>query len=92
MLVNADILSLGKIVTLHKGNNVVRLKIEKLHLSKGSYVVGLWLSRDGTEEAENLLDYMESALELKVVDAGPQAQEMNFDGPVACQFALMENS
>src|SRR5207245_6530360 len=44
MFVNADTVSLGRPVHLQKGRNLVRFRIEKLHLNPGIYMVGLWLA------------------------------------------------
>src|SRR5437773_3742016 len=43
-LVNADTIALGRVIALRKGRNIVRIRIEKLYLNPGVYVVGLWLA------------------------------------------------
>ncbi|HKV08898.1 MAG TPA: polysaccharide ABC transporter ATP-binding protein [Thermoanaerobaculia bacterium] len=85
-LVNADILSLGRVVTLRPGRNRVRLRIEALQLNPGIYPLGLWLADHGG----TVLDFSDAALDLEVVDlereglgARPAA-----DGVVPCRFTL----
>ncbi|HEY9649447.1 MAG TPA: ABC transporter ATP-binding protein, partial [Coleofasciculaceae cyanobacterium] len=43
-LVNADTISLGQVVNLPKGRNVVRVKIQELYLNPGIYVLGFWMA------------------------------------------------
>jgi len=87
-LVNADILSLGRVVALRPGHNRIRLRIEALHLNPGTYVLGLWLADSGG----TVLDYSDSALELEVVDLereGFGARPVS-DGAVECRFTVAE--
>jgi lipopolysaccharide transport system ATP-binding protein len=88
ILVNADTLAIGQIVNLDKGRNLVRLKIEAIHLKPGTYIVGLWLA---DPLSGSPFDYIESAFEIEIVDTGiddlgirPQG-----DGVVTCPFGLL---
>jgi lipopolysaccharide transport system ATP-binding protein len=87
MLVNADIILSGQTVLLRKGLNRFQLKIESLHLTPGIYLVGLWMSKAGTEEH---LDYLESALEIEVVSTLSNTMGMSYYGAVTCDFSLVE--
>ena len=92
-LVNADTITLGQIINLRKGHNVVRLRIEKLHLNPGVYVVGVWIAnpihanRKGGE-----FDQIQSAFEIEVVEAQSQllGKKPNSDGLVTCPFEVLE--
>jgi ABC-type polysaccharide/polyol phosphate transport system ATPase subunit len=84
-LVNADTTGLGEVTHLKKGPNEVRLRLHRLHLNPGVYVVALWLAR----RPGNALDYVESAGEIEVVEppAGGRPRP-EFDGVVTCSFDL----
>ena len=85
-LVNADILSLGRVVPLRPGLNQVRFRIEALLLNPGTYVLGLWLAGSGG----GAVDFTEAALELEVVDPeseGPGIRPLS-DGVVPCRFTV----
>jgi lipopolysaccharide transport system ATP-binding protein len=84
-LVNADSLQLGKSICLHAGPNEVVFRIDSLHLVRGNYVLGLWLS-----EPRTVLDHVEAAVHFDVVDlpqGGYGAQPSN-NGCVTCSFAI----
>ncbi len=88
-LVNADSTSLGEIVTLKKGKNVVKIKIEKLYLNPGTYGIGLWLADPlmGT-----VYDYSESIFEIEIINIRPQGLGIRpgADGVVTCDFELLQ--
>jgi lipopolysaccharide transport system ATP-binding protein len=92
-LVNADTVSLGQHITLRKGHNLVRLRIERLHLNPGVYRVGLWLA-DPTSSRSGIYDYLDSAFEIVVVSLAAQELGMKpkHDGVVPVQFKLLEVS
>ena len=87
-LVNADTRSLGQINTFEQGRNIVRLRIEELHLKPGIYIVGLWLSDPLTNTT---FDYIESAFEFELVDSGIDSLGIRpeGDGSVTCNFKLL---
>jgi len=87
-LVNADTLALGRAIALRAGENIVRLRIECLHLNPGIYTLGLWLAYAGGA----LLDHVESALQLEVVErqAPGLGNRPGDDGRVTCRFSLLE--
>jgi lipopolysaccharide transport system ATP-binding protein len=87
MLVNADIILSGQTVLLRKGLNRFQLTIDSLHLTPGVYIVGLWMSKTGTEEH---LDYLESALEIEVVSTLSNTVGTSYYGAVTCNFSLVE--
>jgi lipopolysaccharide transport system ATP-binding protein len=91
LLVNADILSLGERVNLYKGCNSLKLRIDQLHLSHGVYTVGLWLSKDGTGCSGSLLDHVESAFQIEVVNTVCGTFGQDVAGPVACSFSILES-
>ncbi|HEV2844589.1 MAG TPA: ABC transporter ATP-binding protein [Thermoanaerobaculia bacterium] len=84
-LVNADSLALGQTLALREGRNLVRLRIEALHLNPGVYSLGFWIAGPGG----GVWDYAESALEIEVVEAeaGPGIRPPG-DGLVPCRFTL----
>src|ERR1051326_7248857 len=93
--VNADTLSLGRVITLRKGRNLVRLQIKKLYLNPGIYVVGLWIANPIDAHATGAeFDHAPSAFEIEVVNLGSQWPGMrpHSDGVVTCPFELFEVS
>jgi len=90
-LVNADTVSLGQSIRLRKGHNLLRLRINKLHLNPGVYVAGLWLANPiSAQRTGGEYDYIQSAFEVEVVDhssAGFGLRSKS-DGVVACQFEV----
>ncbi|WP_445631829.1 ABC transporter ATP-binding protein [Nostoc sp. DSM 114167] len=84
-LVNADIVSLGQIISLQQGENIVKLNIEKLHLKSGTYVIGLWLS---DSSFHTIFDYIESAFEIEVVELPSEDFGITCDGLVTCNFQV----
>lgn len=87
-LVNADTISLGQIIRLQKGHNVVGLKIENLYLNPGVYVLGLWLANPLGE----VFDDAESVMEIEVVDLESEGfgRRPDCDGVVKCNFNLID--
>ncbi|WP_414584596.1 ABC transporter ATP-binding protein [Scytonema sp. PCC 10023] len=87
-LVNADSLSLGEIITLEKGKNIVKIRIKKLYLNSGIYIVGWWVSDPliGT-----VFDFAESAFEIQVINL--QAESLGIkpeaDGFVICDVEFL---
>ena len=92
-LVNADIVSLGQIIELRQGNNIVKLKIENLYLNPDIYLLGLWLSNLGSTSGRKSLDYVESAFEIEVVDLVSKDFGVKTDGAVPCRFecSILQN-
>lgn len=91
-LVNADTVLLGRTLTLRKGLNLVKLRIEKLHLNPGLYAAGLWLANPiGSRSTGGEYDHIESAFEIEVVPrAGGSGCTRDSDGFVACQFDVVD--
>ncbi|HEX9942038.1 MAG TPA: ABC transporter ATP-binding protein [Thermoanaerobaculia bacterium] len=85
-LVNADVLSLGRVVALRPGLNRVRFRIAELLLNPGTYVLGLWLADTGG----TVLDFSDSALDLEVVDLEREGfgTRPASDGAVPCRFTV----
>ncbi len=88
ILVNADILSLGKTINLKLGSNLVKLRIERLNLKAGIYVIGLWLDRTGESSENEALDYLESAFEIEVFNFESVGFGLETIGPVTCEFTV----
>ncbi|MFL6198018.1 MAG: polysaccharide ABC transporter ATP-binding protein [Thermoanaerobaculia bacterium] len=83
-LVNADILSLGLLVSLRPGLNRVRFRIEELLLNPGIYLLGFWLSDSGG----GVLDFTDAALSLEVVEMERERTRPISDGVVPCRFTV----
>ena len=84
-LVNADTLALGEPIRLCQGPNVVRLKIDKLHLNPGIYTLGLWAASPPGE----IYDTIPSATKLEVVEIESERIRVRDDGLVACRFDFL---
>jgi lipopolysaccharide transport system ATP-binding protein len=87
-LVNADIAAIGQVIDLKKGHNVVRLRIEQLHLNPDVYILGLWLKDKGLKWTP--LDYLESAFEIEVVRHESEDFGIKELSPVTCKFKVLE--
>jgi len=87
-LVNADTISLGRQIELASGRNEVQLRINRLHLNPGSYILGLYLA----DPLGVVIDHIQSAFEITVADIETQklGQRPVADGLVSCDFELIE--
>jgi lipopolysaccharide transport system ATP-binding protein len=87
-LINADTDTLGGEIHLHRGRSYWQLRIDRLYLKPGIYVLGLWLA----DRFGDVFDRIESALQLEVVDLanpniGARVDE-RYDGVVTCRFTI----
>lgn len=89
-LVNADTISLGRVVEVRPGRNELQLRIQQLHLNPGSYILGLYLA----DPLGRVLDHIESAFEITVADLETNrfGRRPVQDGSVCCDFDLVELS
>jgi ABC-type polysaccharide/polyol phosphate transport system ATPase subunit len=87
-LVNADTLSIGKVISLQKGRNIVRLRLKELHLKPDIYIIGFWLADPLGGE---VFDFIEYACEIEVVNLEAEGFGMRppFDGCVTCDFEIL---
>jgi lipopolysaccharide transport system ATP-binding protein len=85
-LVNADLYCTGRSIELTPGRNLVRVRIDSLHLQPGLYPVGLWLADADGE----VLDHREQALLIDVVrPAGVFRLVPAHDGVVSCELSVV---
>lgn len=86
MLVNADVISLGKSLSLRRGRNTVALRIEEVHLNPGTYIVSLWVG----DALDTTLDYVEEAFEIEVVSMNAEGLGVTpgENGVVPCRFDM----
>ena len=89
-LINADTISIGQSVALCQGENVVRLRIEALHLNPGVYQMGWWLG----DAFGRIFDFAESAIDLEVIERETAGLGVRprVNGVVDCQFSVVEVS
>jgi lipopolysaccharide transport system ATP-binding protein len=87
-LVNADIASIGQVIDLKKGHNIVRLSIEQLNLNPDVYILGLWLKDKGLKWTP--LDYLESAFDIEVVQNESEGFGITENSIVTCKFKILE--
>jgi lipopolysaccharide transport system ATP-binding protein len=87
-LVNADTLSIGQVISLQKGHNIVKLRMKDLHLNPDIYVLGFWLANPLGGE---VFDFIEYACEFEVVNLEAEGFGMRppFDGCVICDFEIL---
>ena len=87
-LVNADTISLGRVVDLPEGRSEVQLRIKQLHLNPGPYLVGLYLA----DPLGVVFDHIESAFEVTVaeVESHRFGRRPVQDGSVFCDFEFLE--
>ncbi len=88
-LVNADSISLGKRLRLQQGENVISVRIEKLHLNPGLYNIGFWLAN-----TPHVFDHIESGGTIEVIERETQqfGHRAGNDGPVTCSFSVIEST
>jgi lipopolysaccharide transport system ATP-binding protein len=87
-LVNLDTLTLGQEMPLAVGRNIVRFRINELHLNPGIYVLGLWVADPPAE----IYDFTESAIRVEVVRLESEGFGLRpiSDGSVVCDFEVLE--
>jgi lipopolysaccharide transport system ATP-binding protein len=86
-LLNADTKLTGKKLHLRKGENEIELKIERIHIKPGKYLIGLWLANGPSE----VFDYADSAFEIDVLDKNNRlGSDVDDDGVVSCDFDVTE--
>jgi lipopolysaccharide transport system ATP-binding protein len=89
-LVNADTISLGETIHLREGLNQVDLRIERLHLNPGSYILGWWLA----DPLGRTFDFVENGFVIEVsglTSSGLGIRPKN-DGTVTCDFQILKVS
>lgn len=87
-LVNADTISRGEYISLRKGLNHYLFTIDKLYLTAGTYVLGLWLSAGSRKE---VYDIVPAALLFDVINNEiSESFGIQQDGAVPCEFFLTE--
>jgi lipopolysaccharide transport system ATP-binding protein len=82
-LVNADTLAVGLVVQLRPGRTYVRIRVASLHLSPGTYMLGLWMAN---AQGKQVLDQIEAAIRIPVIDLERAAVGAARPGLVACEF------
>jgi ABC-type multidrug transport system ATPase subunit len=87
-LVNADTQTFGQIISLKRGNNIVRLAIKALHLNPGIYTLGLWLANLPFA----IYDQVNSAFEIEVVNQKMDLIDSRplWDGSVTCSYDVKQ--
>jgi lipopolysaccharide transport system ATP-binding protein len=89
-LVNADINSIGQVINLRKGPNVVKLMIENLSLNPDIYTLGFWLHTRSKSLGMEPLDWVESACEIEVINLDPVDFGREQAAPVVCKFDILD--
>ena len=86
-LVNADTVLISRPIHLEKGLNEVHIKIQRLHLKPGRYLVGLWLANSVNDP----FDHVESAFEISVLGENNRlGSAITHDGVVTCDFTVYQ--
>jgi lipopolysaccharide transport system ATP-binding protein len=85
-LINADSLIQGKTIRLQRGLNQIEARIQAVHLSPGSYVIGLWAAEAGG----HVFDFIQSAFEIRVAPAadGGFGRTAVAPGLVPCDYSF----
>jgi len=90
MLVDANIGTTSEIINLNTGRNIVRLRIEELHLNPDIYILGLWLDKKSKSIGyDQPLDYIESVCEIEVVNLESIEDGIKEAAPVTCKFRIL---
>jgi ABC-type polysaccharide/polyol phosphate transport system ATPase subunit len=87
-LVNADTQTFGQVISLNKGEHIVRLEIKELHLNPGTYTLGLWLANPPF----TIYDQVNSAFEIEVVNQKTESIDNRplWDGSVTCSYDVKQ--
>ena len=92
-LINADTVLMDRRISLRKGYNLVRLRIDSLYLNSGVYRLGLWLADPITAHTVNsAYDYVESAFEVEVVKLESDGNGLSPNSVVTCDFHVIDVS
>ncbi len=88
-LVNADTITLGNSLNLEQGQNVIRIRIDKIHLNPGLYHMGFWLANP-----PHVFDFIElgGTTEVIAYEAQGIAHRGDHDGLVTCSFSVTQLS
>jgi homopolymeric O-antigen transport system ATP-binding protein len=92
-LVNADSIELGRVIHIARGESIVRLRIEELHLNPGVYRLGVWLADPlRGQRSRTAFDYVETAFEFEVVGGVAQGFGITPESAVTCRFDVIEDT
>jgi lipopolysaccharide transport system ATP-binding protein len=90
-LLNADLETLDRVISLRPGTHRVQLKIEQLLLNPGVYRLSFWLADRGNGRyRDGVYDYLEGACEIEVFGSKFNRIEVRFEAPVVCDFTIGE--
>jgi lipopolysaccharide transport system ATP-binding protein len=90
-LLNADLETLDRVVTLRPGTHRVQLRIDQLLLNPGVYRLSFWLADRGNGRyRDGVYDYLESVCEMEVFGSKFNRIEVRFEAPVVCDFTIGE--
>jgi len=82
-LISVDTMSLGVPTVVEEGRNLVKLRIEALHLNPGVYYATMWASGP---LGRRVFDRIESAFALQVIARNPSAGQT---GATTCRFEIV---
>jgi ABC-type polysaccharide/polyol phosphate transport system ATPase subunit len=86
-LINLDSLAVGRPFYLTPGENAISIRLERLHLKPGKYVLGLWLA-----DPSNVVDHLAEAAQMEVIESPESSTQAialdNGDGVVTGNFDI----
>ena len=90
-LLNADLETLDRVISLRPGIHQVQLRIQQLLLNPGVYRLSFWLADRGNGRyRDGVYDFLESACEIEVFGSRSSRIEVRFEAPVVCDFSIGE--
>jgi lipopolysaccharide transport system ATP-binding protein len=90
-LINVDTIFINRTIHLQTGRNLVRLRIEKLHLNAGVYRLALWLANPrSARSAAGVYDYVEFAFAFEVFHGKFEGLKLNPNAAVTCHFEFLD--
>jgi homopolymeric O-antigen transport system ATP-binding protein len=90
-LLNADLETLDRVLSLRPGIHRVQLRIQQLLLNPGVYRLNFWLADRGNGRyRDGVYDFVESACEIEVFGSKFNRIEVRFEAPVVCDFTIGE--
>jgi lipopolysaccharide transport system ATP-binding protein len=90
-LLNADLETLDRVLSLRSGLYQFQLRIEELLLNPGVYRLNFWLADRGNGRyRDGVYDFLESACEIEVFGSRSNRIEVRYEAPVVCDFSISE--
>lgn len=90
-LINADTAQIDRVISLKRGRNVIKVRLESVYLAPDVYQVGLWLADPiRGQSAKGAYDYIDFAFEIELASASRSTSYLPSNALVVCDFHVEE--